>query len=91
MMGFPRPSRLVWEPQNRRRVEGLNFPSYLILNKKRNLVSPIHSGFLALKLALEDAINPLAIHLPLVLKMQQYTPLPWMKEPLNFVSCYTKI
>jgi hypothetical protein len=33
-------------------LEGLNSPSYSILNKKNNLAPPIFSGFIAPKLAL---------------------------------------
>ena len=46
--------RLVWESQTRRGLEGLNFLSYLKLNKKGNLASPILSRFIAPKLALSE-------------------------------------
>jgi hypothetical protein len=50
------PLGLVWEPQNRRIFEGLQFSFYSNFNKKWILVPPILSGFWrALKLALNVA------------------------------------
>jgi hypothetical protein len=43
---------LVWEPQNRRGLEGLESLSYSKLNKKGILVPPITFGFVASKLDL---------------------------------------
>jgi hypothetical protein len=45
---------LVWETKNRRGLEGLNSPSYTILNKKEILAPLIPSCIWTPKLALSD-------------------------------------
>jgi hypothetical protein len=50
-------SGLVWESKCRRVLEGLKFPSYIILNKERILVPLIPSDFLVPKLVLKESLH----------------------------------
>jgi hypothetical protein len=48
---------LVWEPQNRRRLDRLKSSSYLILNQKRILTPPILFDFKTPNLVLREEIS----------------------------------